>query len=69
MASHVSSPLGSALLGRITLQPFHVEQVLLTTCGALVSDQILSREDGHDLVCKRCMNSRGPGVFENDTIN
>ena len=63
------APQRRLLLGRVALQPLHVEKVLLTSCCAFVSDQILSRKDWHNLVCERRVNSSGPSVLEYNAIN
>jgi hypothetical protein len=53
----------------VALQPLHVEQVLWATGGALVPDEIASRQDGHDLICERSKYPCSPSFFEGDAVD
>ena len=50
-------------------EPLHVQKILFPSGSTLVLNQVFSRQNGNDLVCKRRLQSRGPRIREIHAIN
>ena len=53
----------------MALEPLHVQEVLFASSCALVPNQMIARQDGNHLVCKRRLQSTCPRVGELHAID